>query len=212
MLIATALIVAAILGFVLLVFFRYCVSLSGQLYDLVRTTQAYHAVVFRTYRLKSNGALPLRGRLVAKDVVEFAKMNNCTVCIPVGEASEQEKPDSVINASYLREHGGFDLNIILGEDMAVRTTYEEVREVVRFLKVNGWTRILVIGELSHLPRIVKYWRQAQQDVVIHYWGTSVPWYYYPYSMIMIIAEILLPVGTRRRNWVLSLAHRGSKKK
>lgn len=211
MLIVAALIVIVLLVFV--AFSRYCDSLSGQLYDLVRTTPAYHVVVFHVYRLKSDGTLPLRGRLVAKDVIEFAKMYDCPICIPIGEASEQDMADSVINADYLRKHGGANLNIILGENLAARTTYEEVREATRLAQSKWWwTRVLVIGERPHLPRIVKYWKQAQPDLMtVHYWGTHVPWYYYFYDMIMIVAEILLPVGTKRRDWCLKLAHRGPKK-
>lgn len=210
MLIVTALLGVALLVFV--VFSHHCNLLSGRLYDLTNKTPAYHVVVFHVYRLKSDGTLPLRGRLVARDVVAFASLHGCPVCIPIGEASEQDKPDSVINANYLREHGGSGLNIILGEDLAARTTYEEVREAARLAQARGWTKVLAIGELPHLPRIVKYWRQAQSGLTIHYWGTCVPWYYYFYDMIMIVAEILLPVGSKRRSWCFKLAHRGPKKK
>ncbi len=210
MLTVAALIVMVLL--VLVVFSRHCNSLSGQLYDLVRTTPGYHAVMFHVYRLKKDGTLPLRGRLVARDVIEFAKMYNCPVCISIGEASEQDKSDSVINADYLRKHGGANLNIILGDNMSARTTYEEVVEAVRLAQAKGWTRVLAIGELPHLPRIVKYWRQVKSNLTVHYWGTHVPWYYYLFEIIMIPAEILLPVESKRRNWALNIAHRGSKKK
>ncbi|KKR34833.1 MAG: hypothetical protein UT67_C0006G0012 [Candidatus Magasanikbacteria bacterium GW2011_GWA2_40_10] len=210
MLIMVALIVMALLVFV--AFSRYCNSLSGRLYNLVQMTPAYHAVVFHVYRLKSDGTLPLRGRLVARDVIESAKMYNCPVCIPIGEASEQDKSDSVINADYLRKHGGANLNIILGDNMSARTTYEEVMEATRLAQAKGWTKILAVGELPHLPRIVKYWRQTKPNLTIHYWGTHVPWYYYLFEIIMIPAEILLPVESKRRSWALNLAHRGPKKK
>lgn len=203
-------IVLLLLVFVALSF--YCDSLSGQVYDLVRTTPAYDAVVFHVYRLKNDGTLPLRGRLVARDVVEFVKMHNCPVCIPIGEASEQDKPDSVINADYLRKHGGADLNIILGEDLGARSTYEEVREAIRLAQAKGWTKVLAVGKRPHLLRIVKYWKQAKSGLTIHYWGTHVPWYYYFFEMFMIVAEILLPVGSKRRDWAFRLGHRGPKKK
>lgn len=198
--------------FVFVAFSHYCTLLSGRFRDLTIKTSAYHAVVFHVYRLKNNGTLPLRGRLVAKDVVAFAIRHGCSVCIPVGMASEQDKLDSVINANYLRKHGGAGLNIVLGEDMTVRTTYEEVREATRLAKANGWTDVLAVGEIPHLPRIVKYWRQAKSGLNIRYWGTRVPWYYYLYEIIMIPAEIIFPVGSKRRSWVLNLAHRGPKKK
>lgn len=164
------------------------------------------AVAVHVYVL-NNGMVPVRGRRVIERAAEIARLTHGPLMIVAGYASRLPQLDSECYRQYLvdnHEQLGPLPEIIIGESAHVRTTAEEVEEFARLLKGDGRDKVVVVATLPHLFRVARYWRRFAPSISTRYYGVDVSWPNWPWEILMLAAEVILPHGSWRRDAVLDL--------
>jgi len=173
------------------------------------------AVLVHTYK-PTNGEIPDRGQAVLERgwlLAEYYKRPLLLVC---GHTVPGEKrTEGAMYRDYALRNFGDAVNILLGEDPAVRDTAGETKEAIRIARTLDARHLLVIASRPHLYRVSALWQNIQRnfaglrrnDLYVVFYGEQCPAEYYLWEFTMLILEKFLPVGSRRRDFVLNLVGR-----
>ena len=158
------------------------------------------AIAVHTYK-PAGDRLPNRGRLVVKKTHELAMIYNCPIVLGVGNTVSDSLSESEIYRNYLKMNLSHRGQIYTGTNPLVRDTVTEAKEIYKICQQKNFQNILIIGLAPHLvTRIVKYWNQINRPYSFNVYFLAVPspLRYYFWELTMLIAEIILPPHSRRR--------------
>ena len=171
------------------------------------------AVVCHTYGLNKKGVIPLRGYSAAHAAASLASAKRVPLLILTSFASKFIYTDAARYASLVEDRGP-DVTVIQGTEGNVRDTDREAAVATSIAAERRYTHIIAVGFLPHLYRIRRVWRvHAPPTLRISFFGAmQTPFPYLAalcvWEFAMVIMEALLPVGSKRREFVLDRVGRG----
>ncbi len=171
----------------------------------------YDAVTFHSYK-PPGGRVPERGKRVVRAAVDWARHYGCAIVLSVGYTVRNDpRMESEIYAQYIHENIDGDIPIITGRNGCVRDTAREVKSTFIFCLTMGYKNVCVAGAYPHLAsRIKRYWSRVNKDerLAVTFVGVRVQPRIYLWELAMWLTDvILLPPGTRRREFFLGLIGR-----
>lgn len=202
----------ALLILIVSIMFAGCIFLkrrADEINDRDHLPLHIEAVVLHTYhgRKPRYGFPTLRGRLVLRPAWLTAYRCKCPLIIPAGRVNDGRMQGDDYRDSARRIFG-HEVPIFTGEDPTARDTAGEVKEALRIIRKSGARFVMVVGSEPHLFRIQRLWDQAcTKDLYLTFSGEYVPPQYYLWELAMLVAEALLPPGSRRRALALNAVGR-----